>query len=325
MKISIIVPVYNVAPYVGRCINSVIGQTYDGPLECIIVDDKGQDNSMEIVREILSSYTGKIEFHIIVHESNKGLSGARNTGIKNAQGDYVYFLDSDDEIVPECIECMAKIAVLYPGVDIVQGNMVVTDEYYRGYDISRRNFPPFSSDRKWIIRHMLEDIPTTAWNKLIRRQLILDHALYFKEGLAKEDEHWKFSSYRKISSIAFCNKPTYIYYVNPGSLTQMRYKDWDLHSMMAIYREFLSSVPSLRQYRTELRIAQDLMAKPSDFANPEECLEDFKQLLREQLKSPAVPKMAKITLYQLLHPSPYLNALCWVYDRVYYRYMKYFG
>ena len=121
MKISIVIPVYNVAPYIGDCIRSVMHQTWQGPLECIFVDDCGTDNSMEIVRSIIEENQGNIEFKIIRHKENRGLSAARNTGIAAATGDYVYFLDSDDEITPDCIEALAAPITASEPIDFTIG------------------------------------------------------------------------------------------------------------------------------------------------------------------------------------------------------------
>ena len=104
MKISVIIPVYNVAPYIAACLQSVMRQTTQAALECILVDDCGPDNSMEVVSETLKSYKGPVDFKIVRHTQNRGLSAARNTGLAAATGDYIYFLDSDDEITPDCIE-----------------------------------------------------------------------------------------------------------------------------------------------------------------------------------------------------------------------------
>ena len=81
MKISIIVPVYNVAPYIAACLQSVMHQTCQDALECILVDDCGTDNSMEVVGEMLQSYEGPIGFKVVHHTENRGLSAARNTGM----------------------------------------------------------------------------------------------------------------------------------------------------------------------------------------------------------------------------------------------------
>lgn len=88
MKVSIIIPVYNVAPYVEECIQSVLRQDYKN-LEIIIIDDCGTDNSMELVEELVKNSSRDIV--ILKHDYNKGLSAARNTGIRRATGDYIFF------------------------------------------------------------------------------------------------------------------------------------------------------------------------------------------------------------------------------------------
>ena len=75
IKISIIVPVYNVEPYIRECFSSIAAQTYKGEMECIFMDDCGQDNSVNILDKLIADYHGDISFSIIHHEHNKGLSG----------------------------------------------------------------------------------------------------------------------------------------------------------------------------------------------------------------------------------------------------------
>ena len=106
--ITIVIPVYNVESYISDCLQSVMRQTYKGPLECILVDDCGTDKSIEIAQNMIAEYNGPIEFKVLHHEHNRGVSAARNTGIDAAKGDYVCFLDSDDWISDDCIEKLAQ-------------------------------------------------------------------------------------------------------------------------------------------------------------------------------------------------------------------------
>ena len=94
---SIIVPVYNVSAWIGRCLDSIEAQTYES-LEVLFIDDCGQDDSIEMIRKRIERWP-KGMGRIILHEHNKGLSGARNTGLREAKGEYVYFLDSDDAVI----------------------------------------------------------------------------------------------------------------------------------------------------------------------------------------------------------------------------------
>lgn len=93
--VSVIIPVYQVSNYVERCLKSVMSQTYTD-IECIIVDDATKDDSIVKCERLIVEYGGPIKFRILHHEYNRGLSAARNTGTKVAEGEYLYYLDGDD-------------------------------------------------------------------------------------------------------------------------------------------------------------------------------------------------------------------------------------
>lgn len=123
-SISIVIPVYNVESYVEACIKSVMSQTYDGEMECIMVDDCGTDDSMVKVESVISDYLGPITFRIFHHTHNRGLSAARNTGMDAATGDYLFFIDSDDEITSDCIETLVTPVFDDNSIEMVQGNTI---------------------------------------------------------------------------------------------------------------------------------------------------------------------------------------------------------
>ena len=121
--ISIIIPVYNVEKYIRRCLNSVLAQTYKD-YEIILVDDGSSDKSSVICDEY-----AEIESNIqVIHKDNQGPSHTRNVGIENAKGQYVYFLDSDDYIIPECIEILYK-NLTDKRADISCGSFGFFDDY----------------------------------------------------------------------------------------------------------------------------------------------------------------------------------------------------
>lgn len=217
MKISIIVPIYNVEQYIKECFESIASQTYQGEIECIFVDDCGQDNSVAILKQLLSGYHGAIKFTLLQHEHNKGLSGARNTGISYASGDYLYFLDSDDTITLDCIEKLELLVEKYSGVELVQGSVLNPQPWL---DLNGIDFPSFSKDFGWIKTHLLQNccIPITAWNKLVKTDMIKNNHLFFTCGLIHEDELWCFELSKYVSSIAFCFSPTYKYRKNPTGI-----------------------------------------------------------------------------------------------------------
>lgn len=219
--VTVIIPVYNVELYVEECLKSVMAQQTTASMECIVVDDRGSDSSMDIVRNIIDDYSGPISFRIIEREKNGGLSAARNTGIRAASGRYIYLLDSDDIITPDCIESLKAVADRYPGVEIVTGDFQTFPEkdVHRDLSLQDKNFPEFSEDKAWIRSILLSVFPVTAWNKLISKDFIDRNNLYFKEGILHEDNHWHASAYHVISKIAFVEKVLYLYRMRPGSIT----------------------------------------------------------------------------------------------------------
>jgi len=216
VSVSIIVPVYNVAPYVGRCVDSVISQTYPH-LECIFVDDCGNDNSMEIVRERIANYHGNIRFKILKHERNRGLSAARNTGTVATSGEYIYYLDSDDLITSDCIALLAE-PLRERRVDFVLGN-------YASGGI-KSCFLPVKLEAGFLCgneeirrRAMRCDWPMMAWNTLFNKEFLSREKLQFLEGLLHEDNLWSFQVGCVAKSMCFVPALTYLYSVRENSIT----------------------------------------------------------------------------------------------------------
>jgi glycosyltransferase involved in cell wall biosynthesis len=220
--VSIIVPVFNVEKYIVRCFNSVAKQSYTN-IECIFIDDGSSDKSIELLNELIDEYAGNISFSLVQHEKNKGVSEARNTGIQTSKGEYIYFLDSDDEITETCIQSLVALEKQYKNVDMVMGNTVKIPQENSSnqYDIKNMNFPKFTDNQLWLKKHFFSyhRIPGNIWNKLIRKKYIVDHSLYFpNEIIQGEDTYWAFFAAKKIKSMAFTEEYTYVHYITPGSI-----------------------------------------------------------------------------------------------------------
>lgn len=243
MRISIIIPVYNIERYIVRCLDSVVSHGWETTeCECIIVDDAGTDKSLDIAERYVRDYHGPVSFRIEKHRVNMGLSATRNTGLDYASGDYVFFLDGDDEIAPGGINRLVSLAKKYPGVDIVQGNIEIPHDKYQTLELSQYCDKEYTDDREWLRRNMFHNLPVTAWNKLTRLGFIRENGLRFKEGIIHEDNHWMLQMYRNIRSMAFCYTSTYIYHLNSDSIMENRYKDRSYMSLLEIYSEFLPSM-----------------------------------------------------------------------------------
>lgn len=226
MKVSIIIPVYNVAPYITRCLDSVTAQTYTD-IECILVDDCGTDNSIQIAEQYIHEYKGPILFTILHHFENQGQSAARNTGIEVAKGEYIYFLDCDDAITQECIEILLGLAIKYPDADFVQGKTIrETAELMRNW--SENDFPEYCDNKDELLNITLQFSYRTAWNKLIKRDFITEHSLYFPVGLIMEDHYWTWYLAKYTNAVAFTNKRTYLYYLNQNSTVNSMSKEMQI-------------------------------------------------------------------------------------------------
>lgn len=216
MKVSIIIPVYNVENYIYRCLDSVKGQTYQD-LECILVDDCGSDKSIIIAENYIKKYDGNIQFRIVHHNSNRGLSAARNTGIKESTGDLLYFLDSDDEIIEDAIETLISLFIKYPNIQFAQGNILNERREISSYGFQQK-LPEYTDSKQELYRIMLCEITTVAWNRLIRRDFVLKYNLFFPEGYFTEDMYWGYFIAKNVQAASFSDKGLYIYYINDNSM-----------------------------------------------------------------------------------------------------------
>lgn len=238
-SVCIIIPLFNSEGYIVDCLESVAAQTYLGAIECIIVDDCGTDGSVSLAEEYIESYKGYIIFRIVHNSKNLGLSEARNVGMRETTADYIYFLDSDDTIIPECIGMMAGNLMRYPDAQIVFAGAETSNGMFKWLDYTKKLLPDYSDDHDWLQRLMLKryDFGMTAWNKLISRSFIQKNNLSFVRGLIHEDEAWNFDLSKYIQSAAFVKHNTYQYNLHDNSITvgvsdnqqwERRFALWDV-------------------------------------------------------------------------------------------------
>lgn len=223
--ISIIVPVYNVELYIEDCLQSALCQNFKD-YEIICVDDASTDDSSQILQKYAAS-NSKIK--IFTHSQNRGLSVARNTGLKNAQGKYIMFLDSDDMIAPNaCAELF--YAAEKNQVDIVYYDMVCKNEegHEMGIVSNNQNYEydkVYSGKELFCVFVESHLLKFEAWRQFIRRDFLKDQQIEFYEGILHEDELFSFLCAMNAHKVIDINKEYYIYRKRPGSITSnMDYK-----------------------------------------------------------------------------------------------------
>ena len=239
IKVSIIVPVYNVSPYIERCWDSIRRQTYEN-IEVVFVDDCGTDDSISILERLLESEDG-VNAKIVNHERNRGLSVARNTGFEASSGDYVYFLDSDDDITPDCIESLVA-PLSERKYDVVIGDYNVVGP--GGYSPLVLTEGVLDSNKEILNSYSKGEWYVMPWNKLCRRLFLTENSLYFKEGMIHEDALWSFIMACKAKSMYVVKRPLYNYYVRSSSIMTSMSIEKDLGIYLDVFDEMVKFVKS---------------------------------------------------------------------------------
>lgn len=217
--VSIGIPVYNVEPYIEKCLLSALNQTYQN-IEILVVDDLGTDNSMQIVHNVKLKHTKGSRIRIYTQKENGGSGEARNTAIKNAKGKYLYFLDSDDYIELNTIEMMVENAEKY-NTDVVLASLrkVVfgTEEelptlQYFSYKLIQGK----DEFAKYVCQDLRWHIAITACNILFDIDFLLRNQLFFAAS-KDEDALYLSEYYSEVKNAVILPVVTYNYVIRPGS------------------------------------------------------------------------------------------------------------
>lgn len=210
LKVSVIVPVYNVEQYLGKCIDSILRQTFQD-FELILVDDGSTDRSSEIC----DHYAEQDQRILAIHKENGGLSSARNAGFKEAKGEYTLFVDSDDTIRNTLLDDTVLIAEREKA-DMVIFNFASVDCHGTVLADFPLNIP---SDRVFNLSNCPDVLVAspTAWNKLYRRSFLLNTGLQFPEGVWYEDLRTTPKLLACADRIYYYNRVEYYYLYRTGS------------------------------------------------------------------------------------------------------------
>lgn len=208
INISIIVPIYNVEPYLHRCVDSLLRQTYKD-FELILVDDGSPDNCGRICDEHVTA-DSRVR---VVHKPNGGLSDARNAGLAIAQGEYIAFVDSDDWVAKDYLERLLA-ALLETGADICECDVFRTS----GEEPSAEHGNPAVYETSEALKQLIHDgsFHQHVWNKLYRRDVIAD--ILFPKGKTNEDEFWTYQVFGNAKKVVKIQDVLYFYFQRPGSI-----------------------------------------------------------------------------------------------------------
>ncbi|MBS9767521.1 MAG: glycosyltransferase family 2 protein [Flavobacteriaceae bacterium] len=185
MKVSIIIPIYNVEKYIERCVVSLFKQDFED-IEYIFVNDCTPDNSVEILQKVIKKHPLRQPYiKIIHHQENKGSGAARNTGIKNATGEYTIQIDSDDWCETDMISSLYQKAI------DTNADIVACDYFYNYENNQVYHQQNYSVDKESNLAKLLwQGVSPVIWNKLVKRSLYVDNNLYPTTKINIAEDKW---------------------------------------------------------------------------------------------------------------------------------------
>lgn len=247
LKLSIIIPVYNVEAYIARCLDSVLQQDLShDEYEIIVVNDGTPDDSMSIVND----YQNRFSNIRVIDRKNGGLSVARNTGLDNARGKYVWFVDSDDWIEPHSIKSVFEFAETHHLDAMGFFFQYAYEDGSIGTLQSTAQYPDtVLSGEEFVAKtHFL----CSPWAYIYRAVYLQENSLRFKEGILHEDEEFSPRAHFLCKHIAYTKKVVYNYFQRQGSIMKSTKNEERV-------RSFLSICDSLYEFK-EKYVAPDSIA-----------------------------------------------------------------
>lgn len=210
-KVTIAIPVYNVEKYIKRALLSALNQTFES-IEFLLIDDRGSDNSMAIAMDVAKNHQRGKDIRVIDHGVNIGLGAVRNTAIENAKGEYLYFLDSDDDITPDCISILYKHMIEYPVDFIAASHEIMSSEGCLKEQIIYKNHIIYDDGIFSVAKAYYRDgihINVYAWNKLynlnfLRKNNIRCSHLTYEDILFTYEVILNARSCQLISDVFYC-------------------------------------------------------------------------------------------------------------------------
>ena len=245
MLLSIVLPTYNVENYLSRCLKSILNQEVDSSkYEVIIVNDGSSDSSGKIAEKFSRVYSNVQ----VVHQENRGLSGARNTGLRKAKGKFVWFIDSDDSLKNGCLKQI--MACLYSSpIDalIVNFQRCTEEGVFSNSSVINHQFEEnkIYSGVEYFTNRPGDFL--CSWRYISKRKLLLQHNLFWKEGIVHEDNEHTPRLLYFIKKLQVLHSASYIYQIRPGSI-MTSYSPKKSKSWIEIFK-------SLRDFRNSLSIS----------------------------------------------------------------------
>lgn len=245
VKISIVVPIYNTEMYLRECLDSVLKQNFI-EYEIICINDGSTDGSLGI----LSEYQTRDARIKVITTENRGLSAARNTGVENAQGEYICYLDSDDMLAEDALSRIwkeiekNKVDMLVYNAKLQYENQDMREKYNKDAYYTRCGEYETLSNGPDLLCAFLKnnEFIETAWLMVLRRQFLNENKIVFYEKILYEDTIYAINCYIKARFVRYINQYNYIYRVRENSIMTKPVTHHNLKSRLVCYDEILKTI-----------------------------------------------------------------------------------
>lgn len=226
IKVTVIVPIYNVEKFITRCVDSLFEQTLQ-EVEFIFVDDATPDKSIDMLQHSIDNHPiCKDKVVILHHTQNKGLPAARNTGLAMAKGEYIFHCDSDDFIDARMLEDMYQIAKEN------EADIVWSDWYLSFANRERYMKQPSYSDAKETVKAMLSGVMKyNVWNKLVKRSLYVDNGVKFPDGYGMGEDMTMIMLFAYARKVQYIHNAYYHYVKTNSTAFSQTYSDKHLREL----------------------------------------------------------------------------------------------
>lgn len=219
-QVTIAMPLFNAEAYVERSMESALNQTYSH-IEILIIDDRGTDRSMEIIRSLQQNHARGKAIRIVQHDKNRGVAAARNTALQEAQGEYLFYLDSDDWMTHNCIELLHRAMEQQQAQVVFSSHQEVWEDQRQG---SLHVLPTrclTQPDELGTLRYgsLKKSMPMFVWNVLYRLSFLRQHQMQFQPAAVWEDLLFHFDLTPLVNSCVLLPEVTYSYFRRSGSLS----------------------------------------------------------------------------------------------------------
>lgn len=318
--ISVIIPVYNVEEYLCECVNSVINQTYKN-LEIILIDDGSTDSS----GKICDDYAKKDKRITVIHKKNEGPSKTRNIGLRNAKGEYIYFIDSDDYITEDAIESFVSTAKSNSADLVFFDSLCFSDDgskVNQGYTI-KETYRARSGYEVLTELHKNKDYHCSVCLLLIKHSLISDNNISFLESAyCSEDMLFTYQIYCSAKRAVQCKKTMHYRRYRPNSIVTSKKSERHFRSCRDVFEK-------VRDYSEAIGKAGDYMATEYTVRCAYNALDTYKKLSDKDksLCKKEYKKLKKDILFQNAFGNTALKMRChgkafWFIYKVFERLLK---